>query len=172
MAEAFLNRYCREEFEAHSAGLEPGKLDPIVVEAMQEIGIDISRNETKAISDVVKSGKGFTYVITLCDQMTSERCPIFPGVNKHLHWPFRDPSVYQGSHEYKLTCTREIRDAIKAKIEEWCAQVCPGGPQRSGKGKPARSDTGDSNPRNLLASFRVPPLPVGQHPVVRPRLRG
>jgi arsenate reductase len=126
MAEAFLAHYCREEFEAHSAGLEPGKLNPIVVEAMREIGIDISRNATKAISDIVKTGKSFAYVITVCEEMSAERSPIFPGVSKHLHWPFPDPAVYQGSDEYKLTCTREIRNAIKAKVEGWCAQICSG----------------------------------------------
>jgi len=64
MAEAFLNDICGGQFEAHSAGLEPGKLNPIVVEAMQEIGIDISRNQTKAVSDILKSRSSFAYVIT------------------------------------------------------------------------------------------------------------
>jgi arsenate reductase len=125
MAEAFLNQICPEEFEAYSAGLEPGKLNPIVVEAMDEIGLDISGNETKAVFDMFKSGKIFAYVVTVCDEASAERCPIFPGVTKRLHWSFPDPSAIQGSHAEKLAGTREIRDTIKTKIEEWCGEMCP-----------------------------------------------
>jgi arsenate reductase len=122
MAEAFLNQICGDEFEAHSAGLEPGKLNPIVVEAMQEIGIDISGNQTKAVFDIIKSGQMFVYVITVCDEASAERCPICPGVTTRLHWSFPDPSAFQGAE--KLAKTREVRDAIKEKIEQWCAEVC------------------------------------------------
>ena len=125
MAEAFLNDICEAEFEAYSAGLEPGKLNPIVVEAMREIGVDISGKQTKAVSDMIKSGKSFAYVITVCDETNAERCPIFPGNTTRLHWSFPDPSTIQGSHEDKLAGTRRIRDTIKAKVEEWCAEVCP-----------------------------------------------
>src|SRR5271156_3809958 len=107
MAEAFLNQICGEFFEAHSAGIEPGKLNPLVVEAMQEIGIDISGNKTKAVFDFIKSGRIFSYVITVCDETSAERCPIFPGVTKRLHWGFPDPSSFQGSVEEKLAKTRE-----------------------------------------------------------------
>ena len=124
MAEAFLNQICGDVFEAHSAGLEPGKLNPIVVEVMQEIGIDLSGNQTKAVFDVFKSGKVFSYVITVCDETSAERCPIFPGITKRLHWSFPDPSTIQGTHEEKLARTREVRDSIKSKIEQWCAEVC------------------------------------------------
>jgi len=119
MAEAFLNRTCGEEFEGHSAGLEPGKLNPVVVEVMQEVGIDISQNRTKAVFDFFKAGKTFTYVITVCDEASAERCPIFPGVTTRLHWSFADPSSFEGTHDERLAKTREVRDAIKAKIEEW-----------------------------------------------------
>ena len=125
MAEAFLNRVCGEEFEAHSAGLEPGNLNPIVVEATQEIGIDISHNKTKAVFDVFKSGKMVACVITVCDETSAERCPVFPGVSKRLHWGFPDPSALDGSDEQKLARTRQIRDTIKARIEEWCGETCP-----------------------------------------------
>lgn len=124
MAEAFLGRICGDQFEAHSAGLEPGKLNPIVVEAMREVGIDISGNQTKAVFDMIKSGKMFQYVITVCDETSAERCPIFPGMTTRLHWSFPDPSSVQGSHEERLARTREVRDAIKAKIEEWCREIC------------------------------------------------
>jgi arsenate reductase (thioredoxin) len=125
MAEAFLNQICGDTFAAHSAGLEPGKLNPTVVEVMKEVGIDISGNQTKAVSDLVASGKSFACVITVCDEASAERCPIFPGVTTRLHWGFPDPSSFSGTHDEKLAKTREVRDAIKAKIRQWCAEVCP-----------------------------------------------
>jgi arsenate reductase len=125
MAEAFLNQICSGTFEAQSAGLEPGKLNPVVVEAMREVGIDISGNATKAVWDFIKAGQVFSYVITVCDETSAERCPIFPSVTKRLHWGFPDPSSFQGSPEEKLAGTRKVRDTIKAKIEAWCAEVCP-----------------------------------------------
>jgi arsenate reductase len=122
MAEAFLNQICGDKFEAHSAGLEPGKLNPTVVEVMKEVGIDISGNQTKSVFDMIKSGKMFAYVITVCDEASAERCPIFVGITKRLHWSFPDPSAFQSAE--KLAKTREVRDAIKEKIEHWCAEVC------------------------------------------------
>ena len=124
MAEAFLNQICGAEFEAHSAGLEAGRLNPVVVGVMQEIGIDISRNQTKAVADFLKSTQSFAYVITVCDEASAERCPVFPGITQRLHWSFPDPSSLPGTHEEKLASTRKIRDAIKARIEEWCAETC------------------------------------------------
>ena len=124
MAEAFLNDRCSAQFEAYSAGLEPGRLNLAVVKAMQEVGIDISRNQTKSVSDIIQSGKTFAYVITVCDETSAERCPIFPGVTSRLHWGFPDPSAIQGTPQEKLARTREIRDMIKARIEQWCAEMC------------------------------------------------
>jgi len=124
MAEAFLNRMCGNEFQAYSAGIESGRLNPVVVEAMREIGIDISGNKTKTVADIIESGKAFSHVITVCDETSAERCPVFPGGTTRLHWGFPDPSAIQGSHEEKLVRTRKIRDAIKQKIEAWCAEVC------------------------------------------------
>lgn len=124
MAETFLQRLCGDEFEVHSAGIEPGKLNPIVVEAMQEIGIDISNNRTKAVADYLKSGESFSYVITVCDEASAERCPVFPAKTKRLHWSFSDPSSFQGTREERLAKTREVRDAIRQKVAQWCADVC------------------------------------------------
>ena len=91
---------------------------------MQEIGVDISGNQTKGVFEYIKSGLMFAYVITVCDEASAERCPIFPGVTKRLQWSFPDPSSVQGPHEEKLAKTREVRDAIKAKVEDWCSQMC------------------------------------------------
>jgi arsenate reductase len=125
MAEAFLNQICGEQFEASSAGLEPGRLNPVVVEAMREIGADISGNQTKSVFDMFKSGKLFQYVITVCDEASAERCPIFPGVTQRLHWSFPDPSAVQGMEEQKLERARQIRDMIQERVQVWCEAVCP-----------------------------------------------
>jgi len=128
MAEAFLNEICGNDFEAHSAGIEPGTLNPLVVEVMREVGIDIAGKSTKGVFDLFKSGKMFSYVITVCDETSAERCPIFPGVNKRLHWSFADPSGFQGTREQKLARTRGVRDSIKRRIEQWCGEVCSATP--------------------------------------------
>ena len=124
MAEAWLNRLCPEQFEAHSAGLEPGALNPLAVEAMHEIGVDISGKKTQSALDVFKSGQLFSYVITVCDESSAERCPIFPGATTRLHWSFPDPAAITGSHEERLNGVRKIRDQIRARIEMWCNQMC------------------------------------------------
>jgi len=119
MAEAFLNKLAGDRFEAESAGLEPGKLNPIVVEAMKDIDIDISGNMTKGVFDFYKQGKTYSYVIAVCSKEAQERCPVFPGASKRLHWFFDDPSSFEGSFEDKLAKTKVVRDQIKAKIEEF-----------------------------------------------------
>lgn len=124
MAEAFLNQICPDVFQAESAGLEPGKLNPLVVEVMREAGIDIRHKGTRSCSEVFMSGRLFSIVITVCDEASAEHCPDFPGVSQRLHWSFPDPSKFQGSRNEKLAKTREVRDAIKKKIEDWCSEVC------------------------------------------------
>jgi arsenate reductase len=124
MAEAFLNRSCGGRFVAMSAGIEPGKLNPIVVEVMKEKGIDISGNKTKSVADMLKAGTPFEYVVTVCDETSAERCPTFPGKTKRLHWGFPDPSALQGTPDQKLARTRAIRDEIERKITDWCAVTC------------------------------------------------
>lgn len=125
MAEAWLNHLCNEYFEAHSAGLEPGVLNPLVIEVMKEKGIDMSQKKTRAVFDLFKRGERFNYVITVCDEASAERCPIFPGLAQRLHWGFPDPSKVTGNNEEeKLVQIRPIRDAIKKQIEEWCVKKC------------------------------------------------
>ncbi len=124
MAEAFLNEICGDYFEAHSAGLEPGKLNPLAIEAMREVRIDISQKQTQSVFDVVKSGELFSYVITVCDETSAERCPIFSGVARRLHWSFPDPAALSGPREECLAGTRKIRDEIRARVEVWCDETC------------------------------------------------
>ena len=119
MAEAFLNRLGMNKFIAESAGIEPGALNQIVVKVMKEIGYDLSQNKTKSVFDIHKSGKTYDYVITVCDPEAAERCPIFPGKVKLLHWEFKDPSSFDGKELEKIYLTRKVRDQIKTKIEEF-----------------------------------------------------
>ena len=119
MAEAFLNNLGSDFFEAESAGLEPGTLNPNVVAVMQEAGIDISKNGTRSVFDLFKQGKRYNAVITVCDGANAESCPIFPGIVKRIGWSFPDPSQFTGSREEVLQQTRIVRDEIKAKIEEF-----------------------------------------------------
>ncbi|MEW6515586.1 MAG: arsenate reductase ArsC [candidate division FCPU426 bacterium] len=122
MAEAWLKHLGGGRCEVESAGLEPGTLNPLVVEAMQEAGIDISGNQTKSVFDFHRRGRKYDYVVTVCDESQSERCPVFPGPAKRLHWSFPDPSRFTGPHEARLQQTRLVRDQIKAKIEHWLAE--------------------------------------------------
>jgi arsenate reductase (thioredoxin) len=124
MAEAFLNERCPDDFVAESAGLEPRALNPLAVAAMSELGIDISNKLTKSTFDLFKRGKPYSYVITVCDETNAERCPIFPGGARRLHWGFPDPAVAKGTWEERLAETRLIRDRIRAKIDAWCAEMC------------------------------------------------
>jgi len=119
MAEAFLKQMVGDRFEVESAGLEPGKLNPLAIAVMKESGIDISQNKTKSVFDFYKEGRRYDYVITVCDESQSGACPVFPGKGKRLHWGFPDPSQFQGSLEDKLKQTRAVRDQIEAKIKEW-----------------------------------------------------
>ena len=124
MAEAWLNHFCGDFFQAHSAGIEPGTLNPLVVEVMQESGIDISFKKTQSVFDLSKKGSLFHYVITVCDEASAQRCPVFPATKEKWHWSFPDPSSVAGTKEEKLKRVREIRDLIKAQVQTWCHQMC------------------------------------------------
>ena len=119
MAEAFLKQLAGNKFEVESAGIEPGKLNPIVVEAMKDVGIDISGNRTQSVQSLIDAGKNFDYIFTVCDETQAERCPLFPGGGKRIHVGFADPSSFVGTHEEKLRKTKEVRDQIEAKIKDW-----------------------------------------------------
>src|ERR1035437_10199936 len=99
--------------------MEPGILNAIVIEVMQEIDIDISKNETKSVFELFKKGRLFDFVITVCEAAKAERCPIFPGITKRLNWSFEDPSTFTGTVDEKLAQTRIIRDKIKLEVENF-----------------------------------------------------
>lgn len=124
MAAALMNKTCGEFFEAESAGVEPGQLNPLVVKVLMGVGIDISKNKTQRVFDVWTSGKIFQYVITVCSEAEAEGCPIFAGVTTRLHWPFPDPSKFIGTEAEKIEQTRRVMDQIHAKIDSFCEEHC------------------------------------------------
>ena len=123
MAEALLNHLAGDRFIAESAGLEPGKLNPLAADAMKEMGIDISHKGTQDVFELFKQGRMFKYVVTVCDEANGERCPLFPGIAKKMHWGFPDPSTLQGTYPEKLRATIAIRDQIRHRIELWLEEV-------------------------------------------------
>ncbi len=119
MAEAFLKDLAGDRFDVESAGLEPGKLNPLAVEAMRQAGFDIGGNATQSVFELFKSGRRFQYVVSVCDEASAERCPIFPGVTTRLNWSFADPSTFQGSEGERLEQTIRVRDEIRERIRRW-----------------------------------------------------
>lgn len=119
MAEAFLNQLGMGQYVAESAGIESGKLNPLVVRSMAEVGIDMSGNKAKTVADVLAQGRQYDVVITVCDAANAERCPVFPGNVKRLAWFFDDPSVLQGTEDAKLVRIAEIREQIREKVSDF-----------------------------------------------------
>jgi arsenate reductase len=119
MAEAFLKQLAGDRFDVESAGLEPGKLNPLVVTVMKDVGIDISRNGTQSVFDLVQAGRRFDYVVTVCDEASAERCPVFPGATTRLHWGFPDPSSFTGTDAERLARTAAVRDQIRETVKRW-----------------------------------------------------
>jgi arsenate reductase len=116
MAEAFLKKHGGDLFEAESAGLEPGILNPHVVTVMLEIGIDLTGKPTQAVFELLQEGRHYDAVITVCDKEAAERCPIFPGNGKRIAWSFKDPSAFTGNSDEILQQTRQVRDEIEKQI--------------------------------------------------------
>ena len=121
IAEAFIRKYADDRFEAHSAGLEPKGVNPLTVKVMDEIGIDVSGQESKGV-DTYLGKMPFQYLVTVCDD-ADKNCPIvWPGVHKRMHWSFQDPAAAEGTEEEKLAKFREVRDLIEKKIKKWLVE--------------------------------------------------
>jgi arsenate reductase len=114
MAEGYLRHAAGDRFEAMSAGIEPKGVNPLAVEAMGEIAIDISRQQSRNVVSLL--GQHIPYVITVCDN-ARERCPIFPRTYKFLHWSTDDPAAAAGTHDQKLAVFRRVRDEIIQHID-------------------------------------------------------
>jgi arsenate reductase (thioredoxin) len=121
MAEGLLKHLAGDRFEAMSAGTEATRVRPLAVRAMEEIGIDISGQESKTLERYLQ--EPFDHVITVCDD-ANEACPFFPGAQRRLHWSFEDPSRAEGSEEERLAVFRSVRDRIRDRVQ---AELVDGG---------------------------------------------
>lgn len=117
MAEAFLRAHGGERFEAFSAGLEPGVINPYTYQVMAESGLDLSGQTSKGL-DTYLGKASFDYLITVCDQ-ADQRCPFFPGMGARLHWSFEDPAAFDGPPEAELDKFRQVRDEIERRVVGW-----------------------------------------------------
>jgi arsenate reductase len=120
MAEGFLRSLGGHAFEAFSAGTEATAVRPLAIQAMAEVGIDISDQDSKTLDRYVE--QPFDKVITVCDQ-ANEACPVFFGAKERLHWSFPDPSKAEGSTHEQLEVYRRVRDAIRERIERELLQT-------------------------------------------------
>jgi arsenate reductase len=116
MAEGLLREIAGDEFDVESAGVAPSKVRPEAIEAMSEIGIDISTQRSKSADEF--ADQSFDYVITVCDN-ARETCPVFPGDVKRIHWSFDDPASVEGSEEERLAVFRRVRDQIRERLMEF-----------------------------------------------------
>ncbi|MCB2185013.1 MAG: arsenate reductase ArsC [Deltaproteobacteria bacterium] len=123
MAEAYLRQMAGDRFQVESAGLKPTAINPLVVEAMAEEGMDLTQKGTQSVFDLYKAGSIYQYVITVCETARESECPVFPGITKRLHLPFDDPSALEGGHAEKLAGVRRIRDQIKAAITKLVGEL-------------------------------------------------
>ncbi|OGW72531.1 MAG: arsenate reductase [Omnitrophica bacterium GWA2_52_12] len=119
MAEELLRQKGGDAFQVESAGIEPGTLNPLAVAVLKEAGIDITGKKPQSAFELYKQGHLYHYVITVCDETSAEKCPLYPGPVQRLHWGFKDPSAFQGSWEEKLAKTREVRDEILKTVTQW-----------------------------------------------------
>lgn len=120
MAEGLLRHDAGDKFEVESAGVISSFVRPQAIEAMREIGIDISGHTSKSVDEF--AGEGFDYLITVCDN-AKENCPVFPGKTTRIHWSFDDPAEAVGSEEEKLSVFRRVRDEIRNKLNGFADSV-------------------------------------------------
>jgi arsenate reductase (thioredoxin) len=116
MAEGLLREMAGERFEVESAGVNPSRVRDEAVEAMREVGIDISGHRSKSADEFV--GQDFDYIITVCDN-ARETCPVFPGHAERIHRSFEDPpSPGAADHSSMMAIFRRVRDEIRAWLKD------------------------------------------------------
>jgi arsenate reductase len=113
MAEGIVNHFLGDRLEAFSAGTQASFVNPMAIEVLKEIGIDISKHRSKNLSEF--DGQSFDYVITLCGD-ANEICPLYIGKTKKTHIGFDDPAKATGSREDILREFRRVRDDIREKL--------------------------------------------------------
>jgi arsenate reductase len=114
MAEGLMNAFGSGHWKARSGGVFPSYVHPLAIQVMEEIGIDLSHQTSKSLSQFLN--ESFDYIITLCDHV-AKSCPAFPGKAKRLHWSIEDPAIIIGTMEERVLAFRRARDEIKNRIE-------------------------------------------------------
>ena len=120
IAEGHLRHLAGDRFEVASAGTEPSVVNPLAVEVMREVGIDLSGHRSKPVAEFL--GQHFAYLITVCDN-AREKCPIFPGAVKRLHWPLADPAAVEGSEELRRQAFRRTREEVATRVKAFLAET-------------------------------------------------
>ena len=115
IAEGLINNFYSDKFEAFSAGTNPSRINPYAIKVMEEIGIDISKQMSKNISEF--NNVEFDIVITVCDN-AKKVCPFFPKAKEMIHAPFDDPVAFKGEDDQIIEFFRSIRNQIKKWIAE------------------------------------------------------
>lgn len=119
MAEEFLRLLGGEKFEVKSAGFEATEINPLVIRAMKEEGIDLTSKKTQSVFNLYKEGNFFGYVITVCDKAKESDCPMFPGDPIRIHWDLENPEDFKGTEEEKMAMVRELRGKIKTMVQQF-----------------------------------------------------
>jgi arsenate reductase len=119
MAEGILRELAGDKFEVESAGVAPSNVRPDAVEAMHEIGIDISDHRSKSVDEF--TGQQFDFIITVCDN-AKENCPVFPGRAALIHWSFDDPAAVKGDQATRLSAFRSVRDQIHSYLRDFVTE--------------------------------------------------
>lgn len=123
MAEGLLRSMAGDRLEVASAGTEATRVHPLAIRLMAEIGVDLTGHASKTVDGLLD--QRWDYVITVCDS-ANERCPLFPGKTSRLHWSFPDPSQARGSEDERARTFREVRDAVRRRLEAWTAEHSTG----------------------------------------------
>ena len=120
MAEGLLRHDAGDRFEVLSAGIYPSYVRPLAIDAMREVGIDISGQRSKSVEEF--ADQEIDYVITVCDH-ANEVCPAFPAKTKRIHWSISDPVAAWGDDEAQLQAFRVARDDIRARLRAWVKEA-------------------------------------------------
>jgi arsenate reductase len=119
MAEGLLREMAAGRIEVASAGVAPTHVKLEAIEAMREIGIDISNHRSKSVDEL--AAQAFDFVITVCDN-ANQHCPTFPGASQRIHWSIEDPAAVQGDDKTRLNAFRHARDELRERLRQFTEQ--------------------------------------------------
>lgn len=119
LAEEYLRKFLGDKVFVESAGLEPGILNPMVINLLASRGIDIAAKKTQGVGRLFREGRTYDWVITVCDRRTEKNCPVFPGPVLRKNWPFEDPSGYTGAKHEVEKKVESLASAMEMRIREF-----------------------------------------------------